>query len=75
MQVALLGATGVVGYFLKEMRDEDNISNPDPYDIGYFGRHEFFLYTTSVGVVIAILSLVGSFIGLLEKKGGTLAVS
>ena len=60
---------------MKEARDDDNTTNIDPYDLGHFGRYEFFLYTTSVGVVMAVLSLVGSFTGLLEKNGGTLAVS
>ena len=60
---------------MKKGRDDDNTSIIDPYDFGYYGRYEFFLYTTSVGVVMAVLSLVGSFTGLLEKKGGTLAVS
>ena len=52
-----------------------NRCNWDPYDFSSYGRYEFFLYTTSVGVVIAVLALVGSFTGLLEKKSGTLAVS
>ncbi|CAB4013036.1 ---NA--- [Paramuricea clavata] len=46
----------------------------DPYDIGKYGRFEFFLYTTSVGVIIAILSFVASITGLLEKQGRTLAM-
>ena len=60
---------------MKEARDDDNTTNIDPYNLGYYGRFEFFLYTTSVGVVMAILSLVGSFTGLLKKQSGTLAVS
>ena len=70
-------ATGTVGHFLKE--DHDLVKESkfilDPYDLGAYGRYEFFLYTTSVGVIIAILSLVASITGLLEKQGGTLAVS
>ena len=63
---------------MKELRDDVNDGRPsyrdDPYDLGEFGRYEFFLYTTSVGVIIAIISLVGLFTGLLEKNGGALAV-
>ena len=78
LQVVLLAATGVIGYFMKEYRDDvnDRLSSDsvDPYDLGQYGRYEFFLYTTSVGVIIAIISLVGLFTGLLEKNGGALAV-
>ena len=73
-----MAATGVIGYFMKELRDDSNDGRSsdsyDPYDLGVYGRYEFFLYTTSVGVIIAIISLVGLFTGLLEKNGGALAV-
>ena len=74
LQVILLAATGVVATFLKEWRD-DLPSDDRAYELGGFGRYEFFLYTTSVGVIIAILSLVGLITGFVEKKGGSLAVS
>ena len=62
-----------VGYalvmlFLKEYRDDikdryERRNDPrDPYDFSQYGRYEFFLYTTCVGVIIAIVSLVWSFI-------------
>ena len=64
----LLAATGVIGHFLKEYRDDikDQYEREndlrDPYDFGQYGRYEFFLYTTCVGVIIAIMSLVWTFI-------------
>jgi hypothetical protein len=81
-QIVLVVATGTVGYFVKEHHDfikealgrlGDGVL--DPYDFCVYGRYELFFYTTSVGVIIAILSLVASITGLLEKHGGTLAVS
>ena len=73
-----MAGTGVAGYFMKEQYDDskpENDNEINPYDLGKFGRYEFFLYTTSLGVILAILSLVALITGLLEKKGGTLAVS
>jgi hypothetical protein len=78
MQVVLVAGTGVAGYFMKGLHDDSKPKNDNeinPYDQGSFGRYEFFLYTTSLGVILAILSLVALITGLLEKKGGTLAVS
>ena len=57
---------------MKELKDD---STSRSYDVGFFGRYEFFLYTTSVGVIIAIVSLVGLITGRLEKKIGSVAVS
>jgi hypothetical protein len=78
-QIVLVVATGTVGYFVKEHHDFIKAALGDgaldPYDFGVYGRYELFFYTTSVGVIIAILSLVASITGLLEKHGGTLAVS
>ena len=54
---------------MKELRDDEGSDNA--YDTG---RYEFFLYTTSVGVIIAFLAFVGLFTGLVEKNGATLAV-
>ena len=68
---------GFVAYFTKELHDE--LTEGDPkisgYDLGQLGRYEFFLYTTGVGVGIAVLGFVGTITGLLEKKHGALAVS
>jgi hypothetical protein len=78
MQVVLVAGTGVAGYFMKGLHDDSKPKNDNeinPYDQGSFGRYEFFLYTTSLGVILASLSLVALITGLLEKKGGTLAVS
>ena len=76
-------ATGLIGHFYKEYNDdvkdqrrEAGSKYPsDPYDLGYFGRFEFFVYATSVGVIIAVLSLVWTFIEM-QKEGarGTFAV-
>ena len=78
-----MSATGLIGHFFKEhnedvtdQRREAGSDNPtDSYDLGVFGRYEFFVYTTSVGVIIAVLSLVWSFIEM-QKEGarGTFAV-
>ena len=69
-----MAATGVVSSFIKEYRD-DLPSYNRAYESGGFGRFEFFLYTTSVGVIIAILSIFGLITGFLEKKGALLSVS
>ena len=63
---------GFVAYFTKEARDE---AGTHSYNLGEFGRYEFFLYTTGVGVAIAVLGLVSALTGLLERKHGALAVS
>ena len=70
---------GLVGYYTKESHDEltkdygdDDI---DPYDLGRLGRYEFYLYTASVGIIIACLGLVCAARGFLEKKYGAMAVS
>ncbi|CAB4002143.1 DNA transposase THAP9 [Paramuricea clavata] len=74
-EIVLVVAIGTVGHFVKEDHDLVKERLLDPYDFGAYGRYEFFLYTTSVGVIIAILSLVASITGLLEKQGGTLAMA
>ena len=68
---------GFVAYFTKEFHDQITENDPkiDPYDVGSLGRYEFFLFTTCVGVGIAVLGIVCAFIGLLEKKYGASAVS
>jgi hypothetical protein len=71
---------GLVAYFTKEEHDEfkskiGSTISLDPYDVGFLGRQEFFLYTTGVGVVFAVLGLVCVIAGLLQKKHGALAVS
>ncbi|CAB4002144.1 Hypothetical predicted protein, partial [Paramuricea clavata] len=75
--IVLVVATGTVGYFVKEHHDfiKEALGDSllDPFDFGVYERHENFLYTTSVGVIIAILSLVASFTGLLEKQGAIFA--
>jgi hypothetical protein len=78
MQVLLVTGMGLVAYHTKEYHDEltkisGSLSN-DPYDIGQFGRYEFFMYTTGVGVGIAVLGFVCALTGKLEKKHGVLAV-
>ena len=77
LQVLLVAGMGSVAYFTKEYRDYLNKNDPeiDLYDVGVFGRFEFFLYTTGVGVAIAVLGFVCAIFGLLEKKHGALAVS
>jgi hypothetical protein len=61
-----------VAYFTKEQHDEikpkSDSKRFDPYDYGSFGRQEFFLYSTGVGVVFAVLRLVCVIMGLLQKK-------
>ncbi|CAB4029797.1 ---NA--- [Paramuricea clavata] len=75
--VVLVAGTGLVGYFMKEFYDGRKPENDDrvnSYDLGHFGRFEFFLYTTCLGVIMVVLSLVALITGLLEKKGGTSAM-
>jgi hypothetical protein len=49
--------------------------SPDPYDLGKFGRLEFFLFSTSVGMIIVMIVFLRVITGLLEKIEGTQAVS
>ena len=79
-----MAGMGCVAYFTKEYHDEIEARykrfSPDgdyidPYDRGEFGRYEFFLYATGVGVGIVVLGFVFAIVGLLEKKHGALAVS
>ena len=79
-----MAGMGCVAYFIKEVRDESKAAYEklypdgdyiDSYDLGAYGRYEFFLYTTGVGVGIVVLGFVFAIVGLLEKKHGALAVS
>ena len=79
-----MAGTVCVAYFTKEFRKAvEAVSeviygardHPDPYDIGSYGRYEFFLYTTGVGMGIVLFGFVCAIAGLLEKKYGALAVS
>ncbi|CAB4001362.1 ---NA--- [Paramuricea clavata] len=75
--VLLVTGMGLVAYHTKEYHDAVTVNDPstDPYDVGQFGRYEFFMYTTGVGVGIAVLGFVCAFTGQLEKKHGALAAS
>ena len=77
LQVLLVVGLGAVAYFTKEIREDAKKNFPirDLYDFGVYGRLEFFLYSTGVGVGIAVLGLVCSIMGILEKKYGAFAVS
>ena len=68
---------GLVGYFSKEYNDELSKGNAkqSAYDTGVLGRYEFYLYTASVGMIIASLGIVCAVRGFLEKKYGAMAVS
>ncbi len=68
-------ATATVGHFVKEARDVEENLSPDPYDLGIFGRLEFFLFSTSVGMIIVMIVFLLVITGLLEKIEGTQAVS
>ena len=57
-----------MGNFFREMRDLDK--KDEFYDYGGFGRYEFYLFSTCLGVIIAIFSLVGATTGLVQKRGG-----
>ena len=74
--VLLVVGTGFVAYFTKEAHDHVTKDAPpiDPYDLGNFGRYEFFLYTTCVGMGIAVLGFVFAIAGLLEKRYGAFAM-
>ncbi|XP_046843538.1 uncharacterized protein LOC124437611 [Xenia sp. Carnegie-2017] len=66
--VALAAGLGCVGYYTKESVDYFDDFNFEDYKRGVLGREEFFLHTTSVGVVISIVGLVLNFSGLINKK-------
>jgi hypothetical protein len=68
-------ATGNAGHFMKETRDEDEGSSPDPYNLGNRGRLGFFLFTTSVGMIIVMVMFLLFITGLQEKINGTQTVS
>ena len=72
-----MAGLGVVGFFLKEVHDVATENDPeiDPYDRGDYGRYEFYLYATSVGVIIGIIGLVAVLTGMIEKNCGALTVS
>ena len=78
VQIASLAiGMGFVAFFTKEYHDYETRKDPtiDPYDLGEFGRYEFFLYSTGTGVVLAVFGLVCVLMGLMEKKHGALAMS
>ena len=79
-----MAGMGCVAYFTKEAHDENKATYEklypdgdyiDSYDRGAFGRYEFFLYTTGVGLGIVVFGFLCAIGGLLEKKYGALAVS
>ncbi|XP_028392850.1 uncharacterized protein LOC114517354 [Dendronephthya gigantea] len=75
--VFLLAGTGVVGYFIKEYYDDTKKLKYgyDRRDIGGLERYEFYLYTTVIGIIFAIISFVALILGRLEKKNsGILAM-
>ena len=58
--------------------NESKAAAQDPlrsYNLGYYGRLEFYLFTTSVGLFIAIVSFTFYIIGMLEKINLAQAVS
>ena len=69
----------LMAHFTKEFHDYmKHISGSysiDPYDTGGFGRYEFYMFSTGVGIGIAALGLICAFSGLMEKKYGALSVS
>ena len=68
-------ATGVVAHFVKEFKEDfDDERTESLYELGLLGRFEFFLYTSVVGIFVAVISLVQVTTGLCEK-GGSLTVS
>jgi hypothetical protein len=78
LQVLLVIGMGLVAYFTKELHDDVTKSDmlvPDPFDAGNYGRQEFYLYSTSVGLVLAVVGLVCVINGVLQTKHGALAVS
>ena len=73
--VLLVIGLGFVAYFTKEFHDQlEKDGDTIIYDTGGLGRYEFFLYTTGVGMGIAVLGFLGTITGLLEKKHGALAM-
>jgi hypothetical protein len=68
-------ATATVGHFMQEFRDESESPSPTPYELGYYGRLEFFLCTTSVGMFIDMVVFSLVITGILNKIKGTEAVS
>ncbi|XP_028399900.1 uncharacterized protein LOC114523230 [Dendronephthya gigantea] len=56
--IILLIATASVGYNVNKTRREDENVFPDPYDFGYQARLEFFMFTTSVGMIIVIIAFL-----------------
>ncbi|XP_028392768.1 uncharacterized protein LOC114517290 [Dendronephthya gigantea] len=72
--VLLVVGTGLVGHFMKELHD-DYDKQDESYNLGFYGRHEFYLFSTSLGVIIAICSIVEAITGILEKKGGVLVMA
>ncbi len=68
-------ATANVGYFMKKTRDENEDSFLDPYDLRQDCIVEFFLFTTSVGVIIVMITVFMLITGLQEKINETQTVS
>ncbi|XP_028392811.1 uncharacterized protein LOC114517322 [Dendronephthya gigantea] len=69
---------GFMAHFTKEFRDFMTSlggSSFDPYDAGAFGRYEFYLFSVGVGIGIAVLGLICTFSGLMEKKYGALSMT
>ena len=66
-------ATATVGHFMSESRKEDLDSSD--YDVGHYGRLEFFLFTTSFGMIIVMIVVMLAISEILEKINLTQAVS
>ncbi|XP_046848344.1 uncharacterized protein LOC124441914 [Xenia sp. Carnegie-2017] len=56
--VFLASSLGSVGFFLNEFNKAEQKQSSIADDVGLFGREEFFLFSVSIGIVIALFSMI-----------------
>ena len=65
---------GTVSFFVHESQSSDGSSDELSFDLGIYGRHEFFLFANGVVFFIAIFSMVIAFASHHEKAHWALMV-
>lgn len=68
-------STANVWYFIKETRYGEEYSPLHSCDVGNNGRLDFFVFTTSTGMIIVLLGAFLFITGVQEKINGIQAVS
>ena len=65
--------TAAVSHYMNVSLNNEGATNS--YNLGHYGRLEFFIFTTSMGMIIAIVSFLLYITGMLDEINLTQVVS